>query len=93
MAQSIVEFDQYLNRKTGREALSLKLGYILKIIRGELPYSEYGNPVQFFAFDNPDLKPYVEQSLARNGINASVVVTEKGRLQVIGVDIQYEGDI
>jgi hypothetical protein len=89
----VIELDQNLARVEGREALSLKIGYITKILRDELPYSKYGNPVRFFSFDSPDVAGYIEGRLAANHVSAKVKLTSQGRLTVYDADVLFEGDL
>jgi len=89
----VVELDQYLNRKEGREALSLKLNYICQVQRGEVPMVPIGMPINFFSYENSGIQPYLESRLSTSGIKASVSLTQKGRLTVDDTDIIFEGDV
>ena len=90
---AVVELDQYLNRLEGRDAVVQKIDYIVQIMKGEIPYSDYGNPVKVFAYDSPDVKSYMEGRLAANGIYAQVALTAKGRITVYDTEVLYEGDL
>lgn len=89
----LVEFDESMNRITGREAISAKIQYIVHVLKGEIPYSDIGLPVKFFSFDNPELSGYIDGRFASAGIKASTKLTSEGRLTVYDTDILYEGDL
>jgi len=93
MATTAIEFDQYLNKLTGQAAIAQKIGYIVQILKGEIPFTQYGNPVKIFSYDSPDVKSYIEERLAANGIKGQVTLTSKGRLTVVDTNILYEGDL
>ena len=90
---TIVEFDESMNRITGREAISAKIRYIVHVFRGEIPYSTMGLPVRFFSFDNPELSSYIDERFRQAGIEAQTKLTSAGRLTVYDTDILFEGDL
>jgi hypothetical protein len=93
MMATIVEFDESMNRIEGREAISAKIRYIVHVLKGDIPYSDLGLPVQFFSFDNPELSAYIDGRFRAAGIQAQTKLTSAGRLTVYDTDVLFEGDL
>lgn len=94
ISTALKEHDQYLSLKTGMEAAHLRIGYIAEIRKGELPYSDFGLPVEFFSFDKTKIPAYLESRLRNAGITAACTVTSEGRTTVIDTDVTlWEGTL
>jgi hypothetical protein len=89
----LIEFDQDMNLVTGRPALSLKIEHVVKIFKGEIPYSDAGLPVNFFSFDDPQLRAYIDEKFQSMGIQATTKLSQRGRITIHDTDLLYEGDL
>jgi len=90
----MLEYNEWLEPSQGMDAVKLKINYFAGVERGELPYSSYGLPVEYFSLDKTQIPAYLEQRFREHGIEALSSITEEGRITVVSTDVLvWEGKV